>query len=209
MWDKSNGSKPKQNLKKSEELTCWVQKGKLAWWISKAKINVLCALFRFVVVGHHMMTSSNGNIFRVTGHLCGEFTGLRWIPRTKASDAELWCFLWSVPDKRLSKQSWGWWLETQSGSLWRHSNEPILPMMGHVGFILCSIGAVELLTPCDAVSMKKLGKSYDTQAQGNMNKNKSQIKARPWAISAPYTLHLPCVQFPENWKYCSRSAPAV
>ena len=43
-----------------------------------------------------MMTSSNGNIFRVTGHLCGEFTGLRWIPRTKASDAEFWCFLWSV-----------------------------------------------------------------------------------------------------------------
>ena len=30
----------------------------------------------------HMMTSSNGNIFRVTGHLCGEFTGHRWIPRT-------------------------------------------------------------------------------------------------------------------------------
>ena len=25
-----------------------------------------------------MMTSSNGNIFRVTGHLCGEFTGDRW-----------------------------------------------------------------------------------------------------------------------------------
>ena len=40
-----------------------------------------------------MMTSSNGNIFRVTGHLCGEFTGYRWIPRTKASDAGLWCFL--------------------------------------------------------------------------------------------------------------------
>ena len=39
------------------------------------------------------MTSSNGNIFRVTGHLCREFTGPRWIPRTKASGAELWCFL--------------------------------------------------------------------------------------------------------------------
>ena len=25
-----------------------------------------------------MMTSSNGNIFRVTGHLCGEFTGDQW-----------------------------------------------------------------------------------------------------------------------------------
>ena len=34
-----------------------------------------------------MMTSSNGNIFRVTGHLCGEFTGHRWISFTKASDA--------------------------------------------------------------------------------------------------------------------------
>ena len=44
-----------------------------------------------------MMTSSNGNIFRVTGTLCGEFTGDRWIPLTKASDAELWCFLWSAP----------------------------------------------------------------------------------------------------------------
>ena len=45
-----------------------------------------------------MMTSSNGNIFRVTGPLRGEFTGLRWIPRTKASDAELWYFLWSPPE---------------------------------------------------------------------------------------------------------------
>ena len=44
-----------------------------------------------------MMTSSNGNIFRVTGHLCGEFTGPRWIPYTKPSDADLWCFLWSSP----------------------------------------------------------------------------------------------------------------
>ena len=38
-----------------------------------------------------MMMSSNGNIFRVTGHLCGEFTGPRWNPSTRASDAELWC----------------------------------------------------------------------------------------------------------------------
>ena len=39
-----------------------------------------------------MMTSSNGNIFHVTGNLCGEFTGHWWIPRTKASDAELLVF---------------------------------------------------------------------------------------------------------------------
>ena len=35
--------------------------------------------------------------FRVTGPLCGEFTGQRWIPLTKASDADLWCFLWTAP----------------------------------------------------------------------------------------------------------------
>ena len=32
-----------------------------------------------------MMTSSNGNNFRVTGPLCGELTGHRWITLTKAS----------------------------------------------------------------------------------------------------------------------------
>ena len=41
-----------------------------------------------------MMTKSNGDIGRVTSLLCGEFTGHRRIPHTKASDAELWCFLW-------------------------------------------------------------------------------------------------------------------
>ena len=45
-----------------------------------------------------IMTSSNGNIFRVSDHLYGEFTGHRWISRTKASDAELWCFLWSASE---------------------------------------------------------------------------------------------------------------
>ena len=29
----------------------------------------------------------------------GEFTGPRWIPLTTASDAELWCFLWSGPEQ--------------------------------------------------------------------------------------------------------------
>ena len=43
-----------------------------------------------VCLQNAMMTSSNGNIFRVTGPLCREFTGYRWIPRTKASEAELW-----------------------------------------------------------------------------------------------------------------------
>ena len=47
-------------------------------------------------------------IFRVTGHLCGEFTGHRWIPRTKAGDAEFGVFF----DLRLNKQLSKPWLET-------------------------------------------------------------------------------------------------
>ena len=55
-----------------------------------------------------MMTSSNGNIFRVTGPLWGKFTG-----HSHQSGAELWCFLWSAP-VQLNKQSWCWWFETPS-----------------------------------------------------------------------------------------------
>ena len=74
-------------------------------------------------ISYVMMTSSNGNIYRVTGHLCGEFTGLRWIPRTKASDAELYDVFFDMRlNKRLSKQSWGWWFERLSRPLWRHCN---------------------------------------------------------------------------------------
>ena len=48
----------------------------------------------------------------------------RWIPRTKASDAELWCFFSDLRlNKRLSKQPWGWWFGTLSRPLWRHCNE--------------------------------------------------------------------------------------
>ena len=68
------------------------------------------------------MTLSNENIFRVTGLLREEFTDPRWTPRTKASDAELWCFFDLCLNKRLNKQSWGWWFETLSHPLWRHSN---------------------------------------------------------------------------------------
>ena len=49
------------------------------------------------------MTLSNGDIFRVTGPLWGEFTGDRSIPLTKASAAELWCFLWSAPEETVEQ----------------------------------------------------------------------------------------------------------
>ena len=67
-----------------------------------------------------MMTSSNGNIFRVTGPLCGEFTAHS--PHKGQGRGALLFSLICALNKQLSKQSWGWWFETPSHSLWRHCN---------------------------------------------------------------------------------------
>ena len=74
-----------------------------------------------------MMTSSNGNIFRVTGHLCGEFPAQR--PVTRSFDV----FFDLRLNKRLSKQWWGWGFETLSRPLWRLFNDlSILYQLLHV-----------------------------------------------------------------------------
>ena len=75
----------------------------------------------------HMMTSSNGDIFRVTGPLCGEFTGHRWIHRTKASDTELWSMFSLI---------WVWinaWVNNrEAGNVRRHrAHYDVIAMMNH------------------------------------------------------------------------------
>ena len=69
-----------------------------------------------------MMTSSNGNIFRVTGPLCGEFTGPGEFPTQRPVTRSFDVFFDLRLNKPLSKQSWGWWFETLSWSLWRQYN---------------------------------------------------------------------------------------
>ena len=69
------------------------------------------------------MISSKGNIFRVTVPLWGEFTGLRWIPLTKASDAELWCFLYLRRTK-------GWANNRDAGDLRRYRVHYDVTVMG-------------------------------------------------------------------------------
>ena len=71
---------------------------------------------------YFMMTSSNGNIFRVTGPLCGEFTGPGEFPTQRPVTRSFDVFFDRRLNKRLSKQPRGWWLETLSWSLWRQSN---------------------------------------------------------------------------------------
>ena len=58
--------------------------------VTKAELSSMNTVIR--------MTSSDGNIFGLSGLLCGVFTGHQRIPLTKASEVELWCFLWSAPE---------------------------------------------------------------------------------------------------------------
>ena len=76
-----------------------------------------------LALGYHMMTSSNGSISAslaiYAGNLpvTGEFPAQR--PVTRSVDV----FFDLLLNKRLRKQSWGWWFATPSRSLWRHCND--------------------------------------------------------------------------------------
>ena len=76
------------------------------------------------------MTSFNRNIFRVTGHLCGEFTGPGEFPTQRPVTRSFDVFFDLRLNKRLSKQWWGWWFDTLSRPLWRHRNE-VVPCNNH------------------------------------------------------------------------------
>ena len=54
-----------------------------------------------IVLKKNMMTSSNGNIFCISGLLCGEFTGHRWIPPQRPVARSFDVFF----DLRLNKRS--------------------------------------------------------------------------------------------------------
>ena len=58
-------------------------------------------------------------------------TGHRWILLTKASDAELWYYLWFVPWIYGLVNKWGWWFETPSRSIWRHCNVSCIAFLLH------------------------------------------------------------------------------
>ena len=52
--------------------------------------------------------------------LCGELTGRRGIPAQRPVTQSFDVFFDLRLNKRLSKQSWGWWFGTPSCPLWRH-----------------------------------------------------------------------------------------
>ena len=80
--------------------------------VNPSEFSIPCTTIR---LSYHMMTSSNENIFRVTGPLCGEFTGPAEFPTQRPVTRRFDVFFDLRLNKRLSKQSWGWWFETPRG----------------------------------------------------------------------------------------------
>ena len=79
-----------------------------------------------------MMTSSNGNIFHVTGPLCGEFTGHRWIPLTKARCRAL---MFSLICPWIN----GWLNNHEAGDLRRHHAQYDVIVMNWLQSSVCNI----------------------------------------------------------------------
>ena len=84
-----------------------------------------------------MITSSNGNIFHVTGPLCKEFTGHRWIPPQRPVMRSFDVFFDLCLNKWLSKQPWRQWCELPSRSLCHHCNAE--QIFRFLPFVLCSV----------------------------------------------------------------------
>ena len=77
-----------------------------------------CKLYQFIPWWRHQMETFSAPLAICAGNspVPGEFPTQR--PVTRSFDV----YFDLRPNKRLSKQSWGWWFDTLSCSLWRHCN---------------------------------------------------------------------------------------
>ena len=84
---------------------------------------LLCCVLIGCITQYKHDDVTKGNIFRDTGPLCREFIGPGEFPAQRPVTRSFDVFFDLRPNKRLSKQPWGWWFETPAWSLWRHCNE--------------------------------------------------------------------------------------
>ena len=123
LWVESAGGSPRKGsvMRFNVMTSSWIMhRVRALLYFMVIAIDITHILFMFTyILRDSMMTSSSGNIFRVTGHLCTQR------PVTRSFDV----FFDLCPNERLSKQSWGWWFGTLSSPLWRHRNAS--PALGH------------------------------------------------------------------------------
>ena len=112
-------------------------------WMPDDLIDATSSLIQIMLWWRHQMEAFSAllAIFAGNSPVNGEFPAQR--PVTRSFDV----FFDLRLNKRLSKQSWGWWFETLSRPLWRHCNG--LGAIRHQAITWTKVNRVLLLvTPC-------------------------------------------------------------
>ena len=128
--------------------------------------------------------------FSVTGPLRGESTDHRWVPLTKASDAEGWCFFSDQRlNKQLRKQSRRRWFEMPSRSLWRRCKE--------------SAHYYDVIMDTIASQITSLTIIYST-VYSDADQSKHQSSA---SLAFVREIHRGLVNFPHKWPVTRKMFP--
>ena len=84
-----------------------------------------CALYNEIIICHIMCRQGHDDVIKWK-HFPRYWPFFAGNSPVNSPHKDQWrgalFFLWSALNKRLSKQSWGWWFETQSRPLWHHCN---------------------------------------------------------------------------------------
>ena len=158
----------------------------------------------------YMMTSSNGNIVRVTGVYAenspvpGEFPAQR--PVTRGLDV----FFDLRLNKRLSKQSWGWWFETLSRPLWRQFNHLLRYGVQQAREYIYDMMNGMLGNPWFCITKTKVRcrKFFGRMEYSFLLKPLLSCFYQKLSISVPSLLHIvitwTCVSLMHNWRHNRR-----
>ena len=113
-----------------------------------------------------MMPSSNGSIFRVAGHLRGEFTGDRWIPRAKANDMELSFFY--------LRRIYGWVNSREADDSRRHC--------AHYDVTVMAFTQIVPVTPYDDMDICQRWLKYELSPdETSQYVNRSMVISQEWS----------------------------
>ena len=135
------------------------------------------------------MTSSNGNFSALLALCAGNSQVTSEFHLQRPVTRSFGIFIDVRLNKQLSKQSWGWWFEMPSRSLWRHRNamgiaEPL------ANFFL-------MRTWLYPVGRAKVNQSKTVQTQSNLNRLLNYtINQKPLTLKKIYEYTL-------TWKYSS------
>ena len=93
------------------------------WYVWKLMMVTSLTFQRTWLFCGNMMTSSNGNISALLALCEGNSPVTDEFPSQRPVTRSFGVFFDLRLNKQMNKQSWGWWFETPSRSLWRHCSE--------------------------------------------------------------------------------------